>query len=153
MSEKTHHQAAGTPLNWLRAIYCNVMRPKDRANEKRVGMWCAAWVLVLIACGAPVQFGWIEPPLAWALAIVPLAPGWMVVRSYLKLLREADEMLRQLQFEALAAGFGAGLVSGMTTIYMLPPGMLWGMIPLLSMCFGFIIRILIAGREAARDNQ
>jgi len=58
-----------------------------------------------------------------------------------------------MQLEALAVGFGAALVSGMTVMYLLPPSELWGMGTLLPMVLGYTIRIVIGARELARDSS
>ncbi len=51
----------------------------------------------------PGALPWLLSALAWVLAL-------QAIRSYVIFLRQADELLRRIQTEALALGFGAGAV-------------------------------------------
>jgi hypothetical protein len=46
--------------------------------------------------------------LPWLLVGLALGLAVQAIRSYLAFLREADELLRRIETEALALGFGAG---------------------------------------------
>lgn len=97
---------------------------RDRRNLRRVNLWAPAAALAYVAAAAAQR--WREPlarALPWlqpfrALRGFPWMP-WLfaglsalctvqAVRSYLAFLREADELLRRIQTEALALGFAAG---------------------------------------------
>ena len=47
-------------------------------------------------------------------SLLPLIPGLVAFRAYLKLFREADEMMRKIHLEALATAFGVAFVVGMS---------------------------------------
>jgi hypothetical protein len=49
-------------------------------------------------------------PPAWIVAALPLLASFYTLRAYLKYLREADELQRRVQLEALGLGFGAGVL-------------------------------------------
>ena len=53
-------------------------------------------------------------PLGWTLAVLTLVLALLAFRSYLVFLRSADELLRRIQLEGLALGFGAGAVFMLT---------------------------------------
>jgi len=138
---------------WLRAIRENVTRPRDHRNENRVNLWAFGWMISLVVCGLLSQTGQIAEPFGWLLLPIPFIPGYFLVRSYLTFLREADELLRQIQFEAMAIGFGIAFVAGPSMLLLTPPGPWWGLVPLLAMCLGYCVRIVIAGREAAKEAE
>jgi hypothetical protein len=84
---------------------------RDAGNQRRFNVWLLAAALAYLGATAtlrwreavPRALPWLLAGLAWLLAI-------LAIRSYLVFLREADELLRRIQTEALALGFGAGAV-------------------------------------------
>jgi hypothetical protein len=97
---------------------------RDRRNERRVNLWLPAAALAYAAATAaqrwheslPRALPWLQrfPGLqtlhwlTWLLAGLATLCTVQAVRSYLVFLREADELLRRIQTEALALGFGVG---------------------------------------------
>src|ERR1044072_5487938 len=53
-------------------------------------------------------------PHGGALAALTAVPGLVGIRAYIRFLREADELLRKIQLEALAIAFGVGVLFMMT---------------------------------------
>ena len=49
--------------------------------------------------------------LTWLIAIVPVVCGVLVIRSYVRFVREADELQRSIQLNALAISFGITIVT------------------------------------------
>src|SRR5262245_37739197 len=47
-------------------------------------------------------------PVAWTLAAIMTILALLTIRAFMAFLRQADELLRRIQLEALALGFGAG---------------------------------------------
>lgn len=82
-----------------------------------------------------------------------LAVGAQFVRSYLRMVREADELLRQVQLEGLAVGFGAGLICGLTEMIFTRPSVWWALAILMSMSVSYVVSVLWAARAAAKDIQ
>jgi len=83
----------------------------DRRNLRRFNAWTFVWMAIWLAAtwlfrGEAVTAG----PLAWALVLITVLLGLQVMRSYVHFLRQADELLGKIQMEALALGFGAGMV-------------------------------------------
>jgi hypothetical protein len=89
---------------------CGDLTAHDERNLRRytgwLTLWCILWIGVRLAMEgwAPAQRG----PLSWALILVAVLPGLFTIRAYMRFVREADELQRRIQLEALALGFGAG---------------------------------------------
>jgi hypothetical protein len=84
---------------------------RDARSQRRFNVWLFAAMLAYLGATAairwraavPAALPWLLTGLAWVLAL-------QATRSYLLFLRGADELLRRIQVEALAIGFGAGAV-------------------------------------------
>jgi hypothetical protein len=84
---------------------------RDARNQRLFTLWMlAAGIAYLGATAAlrwraslPAALPWLLSALAWVLAL-------QAIRRYVIFLRQADELLRRIQTEALALGFGAGAV-------------------------------------------
>jgi peptidoglycan/LPS O-acetylase OafA/YrhL len=129
------------------------LRERDRSNDVRTSQWCFLWVLTLLAASAVVNLDYVPRPAGTALVLLTLFPAWKFVGAFKQLLTEADEMLRRVQFEALAVGFGAGLVCGLTFAMVTPPGPWWFLGTLLPMVIGYVTRIVMAAHVVEEDEQ
>lgn len=87
-----------------------LMTPRDRANFRRVNVALAIWALVFLGSTALLRFGAVEGAAAWLVALAPATMAVIAIRHYVRFLRAADELLRLIQLEGLALGFGAGFV-------------------------------------------
>jgi hypothetical protein len=66
---------------------------------------------LFVAATILIGEGFIERgPVAWTLVGAAIVVMLLMVRSYMHFLRHADELLRKIQVEGLALGFGAGMV-------------------------------------------
>ncbi len=82
---------------------------RDARNQRRFTLWMLAAGLAYLGATAalrwraslPGALPWLLSALAWVLAL-------QAIRRYVIFLRQADELLRRIQTEALALGFGAG---------------------------------------------
>jgi hypothetical protein len=87
---------------------------RDARNQRRFTLWTLAAGLAYVGATAalrwrallPAALPWLLSGLAWVLAL-------QAIRLYVIFLRRADELLRRIQTEALAFGFGAGAVVAM----------------------------------------
>jgi hypothetical protein len=131
----------------------NGLRTRDKANDVRTTQWALAWIASLLVASAAIKLGQVAPPVAAALAVLTLIPAWKFVGAYRKLLREADEMLRQVQLEALAAGCGAGLIGGMTIALFARPGQWWLLGALFPMAIAYLARVMIAAHALEREGR
>ena len=73
-------------------------------------LWALSFAISLIALGAEV----LPSQAGFALPAITLALGGVSVQKYFVFLRGADELLRRIQLEAFAFGFGGGTVLMLT---------------------------------------
>ncbi len=86
----------------------------DRRNQYRFIAWLMAWMVSHLAATWALQADQgITGSTVWLVAVAPNAFGIAAVFAYLRFLRMADELLRRIQLEGLALGFGAGVVFAM----------------------------------------
>ena len=128
------------------------LRERDKANEKRTNLWAGIWIVSLLIAGASTRSSIGPEWLGWTIGGLSLIPGALLVMSYLRLLREADELLRKIQLEALAIGFGAGFVCGMTAMLLTPPSEIWGMAAIIPMILGYVGWVTRCAYSAVRDD-
>lgn len=87
------------------------LTPRDRRNQWRFVVILLSWALSFVIAIYLLRNDWVTSLTAGtALALIPIALGLLALLTYLKFLREADEMTRRIQLEALAIGFGAGAI-------------------------------------------
>lgn len=85
--------------------------PRDRVNYKRFNGLILGWAVITVATALCLKtWGDALGPAAYAVALVPTAVFLLGVRAYVRFLREADELTRKIHLEAMAVGFGVGLV-------------------------------------------
>ena len=82
----------------------------DRRNNRRFMIWCVLWALAFVGAGIAQRQLELDGVVAWIVAFVPALPAIGALAAYLRFLREADEMVRAIHLQALAWGFGAGVV-------------------------------------------
>ena len=88
---------------------CQGSRPHDRRNAQAFTWWLFAWMATFVGASMALSRNLVPP--GWATYMVALFPnllGAWAVFAYVKYIREADELLRKIQMEGLAWGFGAG---------------------------------------------
>ena len=97
------------PRAWWSSL-CGTGTPVDRANTRRLN-W-ASLLGVVVMLGAMVIKERYDGNLTIAVsALVAMAAAWIpIVRAYLRFLRETDELTRLIQTQAMAVGFGTGIV-------------------------------------------
>jgi hypothetical protein len=83
----------------------------DRRNSRAITIWSLVWAVVfLVALATMESYGdeslavSIAALAAAALATIPL------IRAYVRFVREADELARMIQVQAMAVAFCAGFV-------------------------------------------
>src|SRR5688572_20225060 len=82
-----------------------MLTPAALQSFQRFMLTYLAWMVVWIGMRLLLEAG-LPRPLAWALASVPLLLGVVMVAMYVRFLRVADELLRKIQLEGIALGFG-----------------------------------------------
>jgi len=88
------------------------LSPEARQSQSRASWAVVVWGLAFLASTLALSLGPNLPPaLRWVLAAVPSLLGVVAILAYVLFLRDTDELQRKIQVEALALGFGAGLVA------------------------------------------
>lgn len=96
---------------FFKSIICSSGTAQDRHNQYRFLAWTFVWALsFLAATWVLVSDLQILRPLAWLIALAPIGFGIGAVLAYMKFLRMTDELIRKMQLDGLAFGFGASLI-------------------------------------------
>lgn len=89
----------------------DLLTPRDAQNLRVFNAWMLGAALFFAAVTILLSGEWIpHVPLAWLFPLVGAVLGVSALRAYVVFLRNADELLRKIHLDALALGFGAGLV-------------------------------------------
>ncbi|MCF6262785.1 MAG: hypothetical protein L3J24_04265 [Xanthomonadales bacterium] len=83
---------------------------KDRQNQKLFLYWTILCAVSLLVAAFLLKGDHVSAPLSWLVAIVPSILGTICMFMFLRFLREADEMMRKIELEGLALGFGVGVL-------------------------------------------
>lgn len=105
-------ETAAEPRSETTWSICGDLTATDRQNVARYNGWMLVWMALWIAARFLME-GWAPArsgPLAWGLIAATTLPGVMALRAYMRFVREADELLRKIQLEALALAFGVGVL-------------------------------------------
>ena len=97
---------------WQKLANCATERPEDRRNNWIATGLLLFWVITYVAAGllirtTPLPDGWPS----YLVALVPIGVSVVAVMAYIRFILRADELLRKMQLEALAIGFGGGFVA------------------------------------------
>ena len=84
-----------------------MVKTVDRQYLKEFMSAMAAYVILVVASIAIINF---SPSGAWwriPVAVTPIIPAIFAMRAYIRFVSRIDELQRRIQFEGLAFGFGA----------------------------------------------
>ena len=88
--------------------------PNVAQSRRRLLLWMlATGAAYLVASWAFVRGDAVPFVLRWSSAALVAALALAAVRSHLAFLRAADELVRRIETEALAIGFGAGAIAAL----------------------------------------
>ena len=85
------------------------MTPRDQRNRRAWTLWSGLWFISLIGTQSLFNFRRELVPagvLYWLVAALPLLIAAGALWFWLRYLREADELQRRIQLNAVAFGFG-----------------------------------------------
>jgi len=86
---------------------------RDRRNKIAQIRWSVAFSVSLVASTFMLRVAAPgNTPLKWAIAALPIALWVCWLSAYMRFLREADELVRKIQMEAIVVGFWAGIGFG-----------------------------------------
>ena len=84
---------------------------QDQRNSLRFTLWLLVWAITYVAASFALKSDMsIATPLVWLLAAIPNLVMVAAIFSYIQFLSNADELLRKIQLQGLAMGFGAAIV-------------------------------------------
>jgi hypothetical protein len=88
-----------------------LLREQDARNMRVFNYWTFAMAFWFAGATILLGKGFIDPqPAAWIFPAGGLLVAVFTVRSYVRFLREADELLRKVHLEALSFGIGAAVI-------------------------------------------
>ena len=94
-------------LGWWQTM-CSGTEPR---NQYRFTGWCLAWAVTFITTHWVLKQDFGLPTSATlVIVLVPIVVGFFALSTYTRFLRATDELVRKIQMESLAIGFGSGLV-------------------------------------------
>ena len=113
MNRTSSVPASGRRTLWETVVACSGTAA-DRRNQYRVLVWCLIWAIGFVAAAWALRSTvGLDARAAWAVALAPMALSIPPLLAYLRFLRSTDELLRKIQLEGLALGFGAGAILGL----------------------------------------
>jgi uncharacterized membrane protein YbhN (UPF0104 family) len=95
----------------------------SKKNHARIMLWIIAWMATFVAADKAELYEWYTSDLLSALAIVVNAAiGVGVIVTYMKFLKELDELQQKIQLNALALAMGVGYVGSFIYSLMVTAG-------------------------------
>lgn len=86
---------------------------RDLANMRRLNIYVFltmfSWLAVILVLSREL----LAPTVGVGMIALPVVLGFYMVRAAFRFLRDADELTRRIQIEAMAVGFGAGFVANL----------------------------------------
>lgn len=87
------------------------LTPRDVANMRRLNVWTFVAMFAWLAVLWTMTSDRVTSPLVILLVIVPVLALMRTFQVAVRFLREADELTRRIQVEAMAVGFGAAFAA------------------------------------------
>lgn len=87
---------------------------RTRRNQAVVLLWSLVWMISWVGVTLALTRGWLSQGAPGTVAaILSSSLGVGTLLAYRRFLKEADELQRRIEVEALALAFGVGLVGGL----------------------------------------
>lgn len=102
--------AAEKQTTWWEHLKSHSGTETDRRNQYRLLGWTLAWAVVFVGASFLLRSDEPRGGWSWVIATIPIVLALGPGAAYLRFLRGADELMRRIQMESLAFGFGAGVV-------------------------------------------
>lgn len=95
---------------WWESIRACSGTAADRRNQRRFAAWMLGWSVAIVGALRILRTSELGGVVVWLVALAPSLLALMALGAFLRFLREADELVRRIQMEGLAIGFGVGLI-------------------------------------------
>ena len=92
-----------TGFGWTCA---DLLTPVDARNLRAFNVWLLGWALSFAVSTILIKLDILPEIVGYCLVALTLVLGVGAIKRYISFLREADELLKKIQLEALAIGFG-----------------------------------------------
>ena len=99
-------------LAWFASCVARESTPRDLENMRRWLAWMVAWAV--LATPDPEWFGYVDEETSWftlTQAALVIAAFVGVIATFVRYVRETDELNRRVQLTSLSVGFGAGFLA------------------------------------------
>lgn len=150
MNQKTETHRPGVFRRFL--MTCTQMTAADRRNSWRATGWLFVWMVSFVSVAFAIRTEALPAGLWTYLAIAgSTALGIVAVLAYMRFVRQADELQRKIQLEALALGFAGGFVAQFAFSLIERAGIMDVDIgdPFLVMCICFAVGLFLGARRYA----
>lgn len=123
---------------------------REGRSRRSVIVWSAGWVVAFLIADFAIDNGWLGEQV-WVVAVTVatalIGLGW--VAAYLSFLRHADELMRRIQLEAMAAAVGGGFIAGFALILLRAGGTVDARIShvLVAMTATYVIALIVGLRR------
>ncbi len=94
----------------LEVLKSQCSSPQDRRNQFRFVWWTLGWAVSFVAATFLLVEEVVTGPTRWVVVALPALVLVQTVRTYIRFLRETDELTRRIQLDALATAFGITVV-------------------------------------------
>lgn len=116
----------------------------DHRSQRNVVVWSLIWVGAFLAGDFLIDGGSVQDSTV-IVAITVLAGmlgvGW--VRAYVRFIRQADELMRKIQLDAMAVALGAGFVVGFSLIMLGDAGLIEARISHVLVCMAAVYMLAV----------
>lgn len=139
------------PLGWLARCVAHESTPRDLRNLRRWLLWMLAWVVVAVPDAS--WFGHVDGRASWVTLLQAALVGVAlvgVVGSFVRYVRETDELNRLVQLRALSVGFGAGFLTSELGQSAVDAGLVAGVdrdVPILAMIVAYAVTSVLVLRR------
>jgi len=97
---------------YIDAVLAKGLPKKDLKNANKVDLWAFGWAGTLLAGSlAHAVFGLTSLAPFLVIGVINLGCGIMLIRSYVRMVTQIDEMERKIQFDALALAVGMAMLA------------------------------------------
>lgn len=150
MNQETETRRPGALRRFVTT--CTQMTAADRRNSWRAIGWLFVWMVSFLSVAFAIRTEALPAGLWTYLAIAgSTVLGVVTVLAYVRFVRQADELQRKIQLEALALGFAGGFVAQFAFSLIERAGIMEVDIgdPFLVMCICFAVGLFLGARRYA----
>jgi len=131
--------------------HCSTQR--DRRNQNKVNVWGLCWVASWLGVNTGIKYEWLQgPAMVMAGLLLTTLLGVVLIQVFRRFLREADELKRKIELEALAFSVGVGLVGGVSYTILQRAGFASDLgfnVTVMLICMTYVVCVILGHRRYA----